>query len=83
MAEPIEAVVRSLQRMQKDISDLSRDMKLVTSGLGHLAERFDAAGPYITYTMGLHTQNRADVEAQARDIADLKRRVSALETGRG
>ena len=50
--------------------------------MGTLEERFEAIGTYITFTLGLHARNRADVDTHKDDIASIKQRLDALETGR-
>lgn len=90
MPEPIDMIVPMLQRMQTDIADIKRDttrisdrMTAVEQRMGGLEERFEAIGTYITFTTGLHAQNRADVETHAEEIIEIKKRLDALESAPG
>lgn len=83
MADPSDMIIPMLQRIQSDMSEMKRDtrerLERLDGRIGNLEERFEALGPYITYTMGLHGQNRADVEVQAAELSDIKRRLDQLE----
>jgi tetrahydromethanopterin S-methyltransferase subunit G len=80
MPEPTDMIVPMLQRNQSDISEMKQDYKSVDTRLANLEERFEAMGPYVAFTMGLHAQNRADVERHDEEIKDIKRRLDVLET---
>ena len=79
MPEPVDMIVPMLQRMQTDISDIKTCVSSLDARVGNLEERFEAIGTYITFTVGLHAQNKADAEANAEEIAEIKRRIDALE----
>lgn len=83
MAEPIDIIIPMLQNLQADMSDLKRGLTSVETRLSGVEERLNAYDPYITFTMGLHTQVKVDVEGHTRDIAALKARVAKLEGERG
>jgi hypothetical protein len=44
-----------------------------------LTERMEAFEGYFTFTMGITSQNRADIEQLRQDVDDIKQRLSQLE----
>ena len=83
MPKPTDVIIPMLERLQTDTSEMKQDFKAFGSRVGRLEESIDAFGPYITFTMGLHSQCRADIEIHAAEIAGIKRRLEALESKRG
>ncbi len=84
MPEPTDMIVPLLQRIQLDMKDgfsaVHKRLERVDQRLEALEEHYETYGPYITFTMGLHSQNRADVDRHDIDIKDIKQRLDALET---
>jgi GTP cyclohydrolase III len=74
MAEPNDAVLRILQKIQATQSEHS-------AKLNELGEKFDGLSGYITYQMGVTTRNGVDIEDIQKQIKDLSQRVTALEAG--
>ena len=72
MSEITDVVLPILQRIQADISDLKREV----SGL---TERMDKIESYVTYSLGVISQNKADLDRQGRSLLEIARRVEALE----
>ena len=66
MAEPTDAIMPILQRIQSDIADVKRDLggkiDSVSGQVHEMTERMDAFEDYFTYTMGLTQQNKADIK---------------------
>lgn len=82
MPDPTDVIVPMLQRIQSDVADLKLDVSVVKTDLSALKERFGALGPYVTYTMGLHTQDKLDIERHDEEIATIKQRLDQLEAQR-
>jgi hypothetical protein len=79
MAEPTDAVVPILRRIQGDVSGLARDMTDVKRTLGEHGEKLDAIEGYLTFSLGIQQRHVADIETLKEQIAEIRRRVSALE----
>jgi hypothetical protein len=82
MPEPADMIVPMLQRIQADLTEVKRDVKGLDGRMVRLEERFESLAPYITYTVGLHTQDRLDIERHDGEIVEIKRRLDALESER-
>jgi tetrahydromethanopterin S-methyltransferase subunit G len=84
MPEPADTIVPMLQRLQADVKDgfnaVHKHLGRVDQRLEVLDEHCETYGPYITFTMGLYSQNRADVDRHDIDIKKIKQRLDALET---
>jgi hypothetical protein len=83
MADPDDAVMPVLQRIQKDIADFrkSSEAKANDTATAVLAqgEKLDEIESLITYHLGLTTQNIHDIKTFRAEFKDLKARVAALE----
>jgi hypothetical protein len=79
MAEPIDVIVPSPQRIQTDIRALKGDMAALRVESAQHSTKLEAIEGYLTYRLGLTTRNVADIEAIQAQIAEIKRRLEALE----
>jgi hypothetical protein len=72
MSEVTDIVVPILQNLQADLGELKRKV-----------DRLEAHGEkvesYITYSLGMITQHKIDIDRQGKSVLDLVRRVEALE----
>lgn len=82
MPRPTDILVPMMQRIQADIAEMKRDMKSLDGRMGRMESSFEALTPFITYTVGLHTQDKLDIERHDEEIAAIKRRLDALEEHR-
>jgi hypothetical protein len=84
MPEPTDAVLPILQRIQSDLSDARRSLEAKINNVAemtlHNSEKLEAIEGYVTYQMGMTTQNQADVEALKKEIMGIKKRLDALES---
>ena len=84
MPEPTDAVLPILQRIQSDLSDARRSLEAKINNVAemtlHNSEKLEAIEGYVTYQMGMTTQNQADVEALKKEIIGIKQRLEALES---
>jgi Tfp pilus assembly protein PilO len=72
MAEPIDAVLPILRNMQSDLADVKRTQA------AH-GEKLDSIEGYLTYSLGIQQRHVADIETIKEQIAEMKRRIAALE----
>jgi peptidoglycan hydrolase CwlO-like protein len=90
MAEPQDAVMPVLQKIQKDTSDFRKDMsdfrksveaKIndVVVNLLELKEDVSTMNRHMSHHMGVTMQHRSDFEDLRAEVADLKTRMAALE----
>ncbi len=84
MPEPTDAVLPVLQRIQSDLADARRSLETKINNVAemtlHNSEKLEAIEGYVTYQMGMTTQNQADVEALKKEIIGIKKRLDALES---
>ena len=83
MAEPTDAIMPILQRIQSDIADVKRDLggkiDSVSGQVHEITERMDAFEDYFTYTMGLTQQNKADIKRLSSQIKELQAKVDGKD----
>ena len=72
MSEVTDVVLPILQRIQADVADIKREVNALT-------ERMDKIESYVTYSLGVISQNKADLDRQGRSLLEIARRVEALE----
>ena len=76
MAEPTDAVLPILRRIQADIADSRRELGETLADQG---ERLESIESYLTYELGLTTRAKADIKSFKAEMKAIKRRVAALE----
>jgi hypothetical protein len=79
MAEPTDAIVPILQRIQTDVAETKRELARNTAVLTKQGEKLEAIEGYLTYQLGITGRTVADLEALKTEIAAIKKRVDALE----
>jgi hypothetical protein len=79
MAEPTDAILPMLQRIQADIAALTRKVEAQGEVLAQHSEKLDAIEGYLTYQLGISSRTVADVEKLKKDILEIKKRVEVLE----
>jgi chromosome segregation ATPase len=77
-----DMIVPMLQRLQTDVSELKTDVRRIDGRLNRLEERFEAMGPYLTYHMGLYTQNQVDIERHDQELSLVRARLDKLEAAK-
>jgi hypothetical protein len=82
MAEPEDAITPILRNIQSELAEAKRDLSDGFAGMRTefrtLTERMEAFEGYFTFTMGVTSQNKADIEQLRQDV-DIKQRLSRLE----
>jgi SMC interacting uncharacterized protein involved in chromosome segregation len=83
MAEQDDVVVPILRNIQADLAETKREMRdgfaEMRTNFNDLAERMNAFEGYFTYTMGLTTQAKADIQKLQEEVRSLKKRGDDLE----
>jgi ABC-type transporter Mla subunit MlaD len=79
MSEVTDIVVPILQRLQTDVGDLKRNSDKLEALVEAMADRLDKIESYVTYSLGLISQNKADLDRQGRSLLEVARRVETLE----
>lgn len=79
MAEPTDAVIPILRRIQSDVSGLGRDMTEVKHTLAEHSEKLDSIEGYLTFSLGIQQRHVADIESIKEQITEVKRRLAILE----
>lgn len=79
MAEAVDVIVPILQKIQSDIAETRRDLggriDRLSSQVGSLVDRMEIFENYFTFTMGLTSQNKADIAQVSSELKALKARV--------
>jgi len=79
MSEITDIVVPILQRLQADMGELKRKVDRLETLYSDIADRMEKIESYVTYSLGLISQNKADIDRQGRSLLELARRVEVLE----
>ena len=79
MSEITDIVVPILQRLQADMGELKRKVDRLERLYSDIADRMEKIESYVTYSLGLISQNKADIDRQGRSLLELARRVEVLE----
>ena len=80
MSEVTDIVVPILQRIQVDIADLKRRADRSEVLMEAMADRLDKIEDYVTYSLGVISQQKVDIDRQGRAILDHSKRIETLET---
>jgi len=83
MAEPADLIFPILQKIQADIADGRRSLEAKINDVAEMTlesrEKLDAIEGYLTYNLGVTSRTVADVEGLKASIAEMLRRIEALE----
>ncbi len=86
MAEPTDAILPILQKIQDNISDMRKENVALRSKVDDVSDnvlsavdKLEAFEGYMTYHMGLTMRHRADVEELQTQLAQAKERITTLE----
>lgn len=79
MPTPTDMIVPMLQKMQADLSHVRLKVDSLDARVGNVERQLEAFGPYITYTVGLHAQDRVDIDRHEQEISEIKQRLKTLE----
>lgn len=79
MSEITDVVLPILQRIQADIAGLKSDVTDLKGDTQDSREILERMQGYVTFTVGLHGENRADIQAIQSEITDLKQRLAVIE----
>ena len=79
MAEPTDAIIPILQRIQADVAETKRELARNTATLTQQGEKLAAIDEHLTYHLGITGRTIADVETLKAEVAAIKKRVEALE----
>jgi archaellum component FlaC len=83
MSEIKDMVIPMLQKLQQDVSAgfkrVDGKVTNIAENIAEMKDELDAIKGYVTFQMGLTSQQQSNIDDLRKDIADLKRRISALE----
>ena len=79
MAEPTDAILPILQRIQADLRDMKRDQTAHRDETRQNGETLEAIQRYFVYQLGMTTKNEADLETIQNQIKIMEQRIAALE----
>jgi hypothetical protein len=83
MAEAVDVIVPILQRIQSDIAETKRDLgggiDRFSSQSGGIVDRMENFENYFTFTMGLTSQNKADIAQLSAELKALQARVDGKD----
>ena len=79
MSEITDVVLPILQKIQADIAGLKTDVSDRKGDTQDSREILERMQGYVTFTVGLHGENRADIQAIQTEILDLKNRLAMIE----
>jgi hypothetical protein len=79
MGEVQDIVLPLLKNIQADMSGLKAEMRDLKAAVARTGEVNEALSRYITYTLGLHGENKADIDDLKLDLDVLKGRLDAAE----
>lgn len=82
MSEATDLIMPVLRNIQQELAGLKTNLGKVEEKVDGLAEEFAQIRPYITYTIGLHSENKVDIETLNQWKADVDRRLALLEAQR-
>ncbi|TBW39036.1 hypothetical protein EYW49_07860 [Siculibacillus lacustris] len=80
MSEISDVVLPILQRIQADVGKVRADVTELKGDVRDQREILEQVKGYVTFTVGLHGENRADIQAIQTEITDLKKRLAVLES---
>lgn len=80
MAENRDLVLPILQKMQTDLTALRAKVDDIAERQLADSERIDAIHTSVVFHMGRTLEGEAQIDTLRKDLADLKRRVAALES---
>ena len=79
MSEPLDVIVPILQRIQADLTDMRKDISAVRHDVEIVKDDMELVKGYVTYSMGISAQNRADIESIQKEVSDLRVRLERME----
>jgi polyhydroxyalkanoate synthesis regulator phasin len=79
MNEIKDMVVPMLQGIQTELKVLRARADTNAEDMAEVKDDLDVMKGYITYHMGLTSQNQSDITDLRKDVTELKRRMAALE----
>lgn len=80
MADIENIIFSLLQRIQADLTEVKREVIELKTLVHEMSDRLDKVESYITYSLGMISQQKADLDRQGRALLALRGRVDALET---
>jgi hypothetical protein len=79
MSEVTDVVIPILQRIQTDIGDLKRKVDQLETLYSTMSAGVEKIEDYVTYSLGLISQHKVDIDRHGRSMLELARRVETLE----
>ena len=79
MSEPLDVIVPILQRIQADLTDVRKDISVLRLDVEIVKDDMQLVKGYVTYSMGVSAQHRADIENIQKEILDLRVRLERME----
>ena len=82
MSEATDLIMPVLRNIQQEIAGLKTDVRDLKADSTAQQELMEGIKTYITYTIGLHSENKVDIETLNQWKADVDRRLALLEAQR-
>lgn len=79
MSEVTDIILPIVQRIQTEIGELKRKSDKLETLVEAMSGNMEKIESYVTYSLGLISQNKADLDRQGRSLLEIGRRVEALE----
>ncbi len=79
MAEPIDAIMPMLQRIQSDVADFRRDMADVKRALASQTDKLSEMNGYLSFNLGITSRHTFEIDALRKEGEAIKDRLRALE----
>jgi len=79
MSEVTDLIMPVLRNIQQRMSTIETKIDTLESKVDAQSEEFAQVRSYITYTIGLHSENKVDIETLSEWKKDVERRLALLE----
>lgn len=79
MADVQDAVLPILRGLQAEVAGLKSEFVQLKTAIAQNSDVNEALARYITYTVGLHTETKVDLEDLKLNVTGLVERVDRLE----
>ena len=80
MAEPTDAILPILQRMQTDLGDIRRDIAALRKSAETQEEKLREMNGYLSFNLGITSRHTFEIEDLRKEGEAIKQRLRSLET---
>ncbi|WP_237154100.1 hypothetical protein [Oryzibacter oryziterrae] len=79
MSEVTDVIMPVLRNIQMEVAGLKREISGLTDKVGAHGQTLESIQHYITSAIGLHSENKVDIETLSEWKKDVERRLALLE----